>query len=104
MVGGAVAGTGVGAIIGAGGGTIVFPILGTATGAVAGAVSGGAEGAIYGATTAAMFAAADCGILCGQTDVSGSGGSWRLTSAGGCTRVEEPIGNTGNIMVFQVCQ
>ncbi len=95
MVGGAISGAVVGGVLGAGGGTVVFPILGTATGAVAGAVFGGAEGAMYGATTAALWATTDCAIKCGQT--GGLGG------AGGCSRVTEPIGNTGNSMIFQVC-
>lgn len=94
IAGGAITGGITGGIAGGTAGTVVFPILGTATGAVAGGVFGAAEGAIYGAVGAAFFSAADCATQCGS---SSSGGG------GGCARVSESIGNTGNSMIFQVC-
>jgi len=88
IAGGAIGGAIWGGSTGAAGGTVVLP------GAVGGAVFGAASGAVSGAIGATLWSAADCAVQCGGS--SGGGG-------GGCTRVSEPIGNTGNSMIFQVC-
>ena len=94
IAGGAITGGITGAYIGGTGWTVVLPGIGSATGAVGGAVFGAAGGAISGGIITTFFSAADCATQCGG---SSSGGG------GGCARVSEPIGNTGNSMIFQVC-